>query len=118
MSESNEPYHPSVGPPPLTPQGAAIAGFTLAVLSITSASSWVFPVDARVGMTAANGSTQKTIVWLALVNTLVAVLALGLARIGLRSDEGTARHLAGATVVVGGLSVLVAVASLVAAATM
>jgi hypothetical protein len=97
----------------LTPTGAAIAGFTIAVLSLLTNGAWVLMIQTFVSR---NGSSALADIVIAtgVVQGLVALGALVLARRGLAAREGAARNLGGATVVLGGLGLVVAFLTVVA----
>jgi hypothetical protein len=121
MTESNESFRFSTDPTPtwLTATAASIAGFTIAVLSLFGNGAWLFPVQVFVVSEYNSGNLGDTATWLGIIQTLLAVLALGLAWRALHASAAsqTARHLAGATYVVGGLGLLVGVLTLVAGLT-
>jgi hypothetical protein len=120
MSEvhgTSEPGGPADGW--LTPTAAAIAGFTIAVLSLLTNSAWVMAVQAFINR---NGSSAFADLVMAtgVAQGLLAIAALVLARRGLESSAVTARNLGGAAAVLGVLGLVVAfltvVVGLIAAA--
>ena len=103
----------------LTPTAAAIAGMTIAVLSLLTNGAWTMALQAFI---ARNGSSSFDDIVMAtgVTQGLLAIAALVLAKRGLVSTAATARNLGGATVVLGVLGLVVAfltvVAGLIAAA--
>jgi hypothetical protein len=97
----------------LTPTGAAIAGFTIAVLSLLTNGAWVLGIQTFIGR---NGSSAFEDVAMAtgVVQGMLAIAALVLAGRGLASSAVTARNLGGATVVLGVLALVVAFLTVVA----
>ena len=103
----------------LTPTAAAIAGFTLAVLTLLTNGAWVLTVQtliSRNGPSAFEDGVMAT----GVAQGILAVAALVFARRGLASSAPVARHLGGAGVLLAALAILVAVltvfAGMVAAA--
>ena len=96
-----------------TPTAAAIAGFTIAVLSLLTNGAWVVALQTFI---ARNGPSafEDVVMAAGVVQGLLAIAALGLARRGLASSAGTARNLGGATVVLGVLGLVVAFVTVVA----
>jgi hypothetical protein len=97
----------------LTPTAAAIAGFTIAVLSLLTNGAWMMALQTFI---ARNGSSafEDVVMATGVAQGLLATAALVLARRGLASSAVTARNLGGVTVVVGVLGVAVAFLTIVA----
>lgn len=97
----------------LTPTAAAIAGFTIAVLSLLTVGAWLVAVQTFITR---NGSSDfnDVVVTTGVVQVLLASAALVLARRGLASNDVTARNLGGAAVVLGVLGLAVAFLTVVA----
>ncbi|WP_166138726.1 hypothetical protein [Nocardioides ochotonae] len=88
----------------LTPTAASIAGFTLAVLSMLNDGSWVLALDTFVSRDG-SGSFHDTVIAVGVVQGLLAIAALILAKRGLASPDATARNVGGATAILGVLGV-------------
>ena len=88
----------------LTPVAASIAGFTLAVLSLLNDGAWLLALDVFISR---NGGAafHDTVIAAGVVQGLLAIGALVLAKRALASPEATARNLGGATAVLGVLAV-------------
>lgn len=97
----------------LTPTAAAIAGFTIAVLSLLTNGAWVLALQSFI---ARNGSSafEDVVMATGVAQGLLATAALVLARRSLASSAVTARNLGGATVVLGVLGLVVAFLTVVA----
>jgi len=97
----------------LTPTAAAIAGFTLAVLSLLTIGAWVVPLQTYITR---NGSSafEDVVMATGVAQGLLAIAALVLARHGLASSAVAARNLGGAAVVLGVLGLAVAFVTVVA----
>lgn len=97
----------------LTPTAAAIAGFTVAVLSLLSNGAWLLALQAFIQR---NGSAafEDVVMATGVVQGVLAIVALVLAKRGLDSSVDTARNLGGAGTVLGLLALLVAVLTFVA----
>ncbi|WP_121253752.1 hypothetical protein [Nocardioides ferulae] len=97
----------------LTPTAAAIAGFTLAVLTLFTNGAWVLAVQtliSRNGPSAYEDGVMAT----GAIQGVLAVGALVFARRGLASSAPAARHLGGAGVLLAALAILVAVLTVLA----
>ena len=97
----------------LTPTAAAIAGFTLAVLSLLTIGAWALALQTFINRNGA-GAFTDVVVSTGVTQGLLAIGALVLAGRGLASDVATARNLGGATVVLGVLGLVVAFLTVVA----
>jgi hypothetical protein len=97
----------------LTPTAAAIAGFTIAVLSLLTNGAWVLALQTFI---ARNGSSafEDVVMATGVTQGLLAIAALVLATRSLASSAVTARNLGGATVVLGVLGLVVAFLTVVA----
>jgi hypothetical protein len=91
----------------LTPTAAGIAGLVIAGLSLLSNGTWLLAVQAWLNR---NGSSalSDTVILSGIAQAVLAAGALLLARRALAAPLGTARHLGGATIVVGLLGLGVA----------
>lgn len=97
----------------LTPTGAGIAGFTIATLSLLSNGAWLLVVQAWLTRNG-SGSFSDTVTLGGVAQAALAVGALVLASRALAAPAGPARHLGGATVIVGILGLVVAVLTILA----
>ena len=99
----------------LTPMAAAIAAFTLAVLSLSGDGAWVFPTQALATADSFSGDFDTIVIALGVVQAALAGGGLWLARRVLTTpDAGDgARHLAGAAGLVGLIGMVVAVATVI-----
>ena len=97
----------------LTPTGAGIAGLTVAVLSLLSNGAWLVTIQAWLNRNG-SGSFSDTVTLSGVVQALLSVGALLLASRALLAPAGVARHLGGATVVVGLLGLVIAVLTILA----
>src|SRR3954447_9030074 len=84
----------------LTPTAAAIAGFTIAVLSLLTNGAWVMALQTYM-LRNGSGALEDVVMAIGVAQGALAILALVLARSGLASSAVTARNLGGAGVVVG-----------------
>ncbi|MEP9362286.1 hypothetical protein ABLE68_04910 [Nocardioides sp. CN2-186] len=101
------------GPEWLTPTGAAIAGFTLAVLSLITNGAWLLAVQAFMQR---NGSASygDVVIATGVAQGVFAIAALVMAKRGLDSTETTARNLGSAGTILALLGMVVAVLTVVA----
>src|SRR4051812_35401226 len=92
----------------LTPTAAAIAGFTLSVISLITIGTWVLAVQSFI---ARNGpsSFEDVLMVTGVAQSVVAVVAIVLARRGLGSAAPAARNFGGAGVLLGALGLVGAV---------
>jgi hypothetical protein len=97
----------------LTPTAMAIAGFTIAVLSLLTNGAWALALQTFI---ARNGSSsfEDVVIATGIAQGVLAIAALVLARRGLQSPAVTARNLGGAAVVIGLLGLAVAILTVVA----
>lgn len=97
----------------LTPTASGIAGLTIATLSLLANGSWTYVVQGWLNRNG-SGSFSDTVALTGFAQLLLAGAALLLAVRALRGTEPAARHLGGASVVVGGLGMLVAALTVLA----
>ena len=97
----------------LTPTGAAIAGFTIAVLSLITNGAWLLAVQAFMQRDG-SASYGDVVVATGVAQGVLAIVALVLARRGLNSSDTAARNLGGAANVLAVLGLIVAVLTVVA----
>ncbi|GAA2151124.1 hypothetical protein GCM10009844_32900 [Nocardioides koreensis] len=97
----------------LTPTVAAIAGFTIAVLSLLTNGAWVLALQSFIARDGSN-AFEDVVMATGVTQGLLAVTALVLGRRGLASTAVTARNLGGATAVLGVLGLVVAFLTVVA----
>jgi hypothetical protein len=99
----------------LTPMAAAIAGFTLAVLSLFGDGAWVFPVQVFGTSDSFPGDFDNVVIACGVIQALLAAGGLALSRRVLTTTEDgdSARHLAGAAGLVAAIGLVVAVATVV-----
>jgi hypothetical protein len=100
----------------LTPEACAIAGFTFAVLTMTSQGAWTGLVQALFGGSLAAGRVGSVFASVFMATLLLDAVALWLARRALADPSAAwswAGHLARATVVVAAVAAAVATLSLV-----
>lgn len=97
----------------LSPTGAAIAGSTIAVLSLLTIGAWALALQTFMDRNG-TGAFTDVVMSNGVAQGLLAIGALVLAGRGLASNEITAHNLAGATVVLGVLGLVVASLTVVA----
>ncbi|HEY1118279.1 MAG TPA: hypothetical protein VGE43_11285 [Acidimicrobiales bacterium] len=97
----------------LTPTAAGIAGIIIATLSLVADGSWTYVVQGWINRNGP-GNFSDTVALTGVAQGLLAVGALFLAGRARLGEEPIARHLGGATVVVGGVGVLVAALTVLA----
>ncbi|WP_296601541.1 hypothetical protein [Nocardioides sp.] len=97
----------------LTPVAAGIAGLIIATLSLLANGSWTYVVQGWINRNG-SGSFSDTVALTGVAQGVLAAGALFLAGRARLGEEPIARHLGGATVVVGGVGLLVAVLTVLA----
>ena len=97
----------------LTPIAAGIAGLIIATLSLLANGSWTYVVQGWVNRNG-SGNFSDTVALTGVAQGLLGVGPLFLAGRARLGEEPIARHLGGATVVVGGVGVLVAALTVLA----
>ena len=97
----------------LTPTAAAIAGFTIAVLSLLSNGAWLVAIQAFVTRDGTSGFSTVVIAS-GTAQAVLALIALALASRAVGSPGPAARHLGGAALIVGGLGLVVAALTILA----
>jgi hypothetical protein len=101
---------------PLTPTAFAIAGFTIAVLSLFGDGAWNYPVQVMVNTSDfLDRDLDTSAISLGVVQAVLAALGmlLGQRALATAGESATARHLGGAALVVGGLGLIVAALGIV-----
>jgi hypothetical protein len=108
MSEVHDPREPEGPQRWLTDTAAAIAGFSIAILSLLVNGAWTLAIQTYVDRNGP-GAFEDVVMVSGVAQGLLAIAALVLGRRGVASSAVTARNLGGAAVVLGALGLAVAV---------